>query len=256
MGSCWKLCAAAVVAGMLLAPFAAADDEEKDERFESQRDKVSYAIGLTLGESLKDQGVDVSIEMLNRGIKDSITGADKLMDEREMMMTLMEWQQQMADDYRRAQEEAAEKNLEEGRKFLEEYAQGDEVVKLDSGLMYRVIEEGDGPKPEADDTVSINYTGTLIDGTEFDSSRNWGDAAELQVGGVIPGVSEALKLMPVGSKWEIVIPSELGYGDEGAGDAIAPHAVLIFEIELLDIVEEQDVPMEGMDMDELRQMMD
>lgn len=250
------ICAAALVAGMLFAPFAAAEDEQKEERFADQREKISYAIGLTLGESLKDQGMDVNLEMLNRGISDSITGAEKLMDEREMMTTLMQWQEQMAEDYRKEQEEAAEKNLEEGSKYLEEYAKREDIVKLDSGLMYRVIQKGDGPKPEADDLVSINYTGKLVDGTEFDSSRNWGQAAELKVDGVIEGISEALKLMPVGAKWEVVIPPELGYGEQGAGDVIAPHAVLIFEIELLDIVEEQERPMEGMDMNDMRDMME
>jgi FKBP-type peptidyl-prolyl cis-trans isomerase len=199
-----------------------------------QKDKASYSIGLNVGNNLKRQDVDIDLKLLGAGLKDALAGKELLLSEEEsgevMRNFQVEHRKQQAER-RRAQ---GERNTEEGEKFLAENQKKPGVVSLPSGLQYKVIEQGSGPAPKANDTVTVHYRGTLIDGTEFDSSHKRGQPATFGVTGVIKGWTEALQLMPTGSKWELYIPAQLAYGEAGAG-TIPPNATLIFEVELLSV---------------------
>jgi len=208
---------------------------------ETQKDKVSYAIGLNLGKSLdqniKRDSVDIDPELIIKGLRDGMSGGQALLTDQEVQSVLAALQ---ADVRKRQQEQfqqALVKNKKEGDEFLQANKGKPGVVALPSGLQYKVIQTGDGPKPTAGDTVVCNYRGTLIDGTEFDSSYKRGQPATFPVGQVIKGWTEALQLMPVGSKWELYIPSELAYGERGTpnGGPIGPDETLIFQVELLSI---------------------
>lgn len=203
---------------------------------DTQKDKASYAIGMNIGRSMKKDNVDVDAEILARGLKDGLTGAKPLLTDEETQAVLTTLQ----NDVRKRQQEtfnqALAKNKEEGDAFLAANKGKPGVVALPSGLQYKVIQNGDGPKPTAADTVVCNYKGTLIDGTEFDSSYKRGQPATFPVNQVIKGWTEALQLMPVGSKWELYIPSNLAYGERGTqGGPIGPNETLVFEVELLSI---------------------
>ena len=204
-------------------------------QFRDQKEKVSYALGLSLGISLRRQDLDVDTATLMRGMNDGISGAQALMTEDEVRATVA----QMQNDLRAKQEEkarmAAVNNKKEGEEFLEANKTKEGVVALPSGLQYKVISQGTGPTPLATDTVVCNYRGTLINGVEFDSSYKRGQPATFQVNRVIRGWTEALQLMPAGSKWQLFIPSTLAYGDRGAGPDIGPNATLIFEVELVSV---------------------
>jgi FKBP-type peptidyl-prolyl cis-trans isomerase FklB len=195
------------------------------------KDKASYAIGMNIGKSIHKDSVDIDLSILMRGIKDSITGGKTLMTDDEARAALTALQADMV-----------KKMQQKGEIFLAENKSKEGVVTLPSGLQYRILKEGTGPKPTAADTVVCNYKGTLIDNTEFDSSYKRGQPATFPVSGVIKGWTEALQLMPVGSKWQLFIPSELGYGARGGpGGAIAPYSALIFEVELLSIQPKAEV---------------
>jgi FKBP-type peptidyl-prolyl cis-trans isomerase len=201
----------------------------------TDNDKASYAIGLNIGDNLHKQSVPVNPDMLALGLKDALTGGKPLMTDDEVKATLTAFQNQM----RKTQEEkmAAEgsANKKEGDAFLAANKAKAGVVTLPSGLQYKILTAGTGPKPTAADTVVCNYKGTLINGTEFDSSYKRGQPATFPVGQVIKGWTEALQLMPVGSKWQLFVPADLAYGDRGAGPDIGPNATLIFDVELLSI---------------------
>jgi FKBP-type peptidyl-prolyl cis-trans isomerase FklB len=207
----------------------------------TQKDKESYALGMNvgmgLGAKLKQQSVDIDQAILLRGMKDALAGSKTLLTEDEERAALT----QLTADVRAQQEAkaklAAESNKKEGADFLASNKTKDGVVALPSGLQYKVLTEGTGPKPTATDTVVCNYRGTLLSGKEFDSSYKRGQPATFPVSGVIKGWTEALQLMPVGSKWQLFIPSDLGYGDRGAGGDIGPGATLVFEVELVSIQE-------------------
>lgn len=206
----------------------------------SEQLKRSYAIGTNIGAQFASQELDLDMGALSAGIGDAIEGRELLLspeDLRNTMMVLMQEQQQMMiAKQQKQQEEAAVKatsNKEEGAAFLAANKQKEGVVTLESGLQYKVIAEGEGPVPTADSTVEVHYRGTLLDGTEFDSSYGRGQPVSFPVGGVIPGWTEALQLMKEGSKWELYIPSDLAYGDRGKGGDIGPGATLTFEVELL-----------------------
>jgi FKBP-type peptidyl-prolyl cis-trans isomerase FklB len=207
----------------------------------TQKDKESYALGMNvgmgLGAKLKQQSVDIDQAVLLRGMKDALAGGKTLLTEDEERAALT----QLTADVRAQQEAkaklAAETNKKEGLDFLTTNKSKDGVVALPSGLQYKVLTEGTGPKPAATDTVVCNYRGTLLSGKEFDSSYKRGQPATFPVSGVIKGWTEALQLMPVGSKWQLFIPSDLGYGDRGAGGDIGPGATLVFEVELVSIQE-------------------
>src|SRR5580698_976132 len=201
----------------------------------TQKDKASYAIGLNIGKSMHKDSVDVDTAILLRGLRDGLAGAKPLLTDDEARATMVALQA----DLRKKQEEKmavqGEANKKEGDAFLAENKTKDGVVTLPSGLQYKILTEGTGPKPTASDTVVCNYKGTLIDSTEFDSSYKRGQPATFPVSGVIKGWTEALQLMPVGSKWQLVVPSDLAYGERGQGPDIGPNATLIFEVELLSI---------------------
>jgi FKBP-type peptidyl-prolyl cis-trans isomerase len=197
---------------------------------ESQQQRVSYAIGLNLGRSLAAQKVKTDFDSLTRGIRDGLAGTSA-MDDQQIQQTMQELEQ----DMRSQRTAAGEKHQAEGAKFLAENEKKPGIQKTASGLQYQIVTAGDGPKPKATDKVKVHYRGTLIDGTEFDSSYSRDEPAVFPANRVIPGWTEALQMMPVGSKWKLFIPSALAYGAQGAGAAIPPNATLIFEVELLGI---------------------
>lgn len=193
-------------------------------------EKVSYALGLSLGNNLKNSGIEsLDYSKLAKGIQDA-------MEQNATEMSAQEAQTVISEFFQAIQEKASEKTIQEGKSFLEANAQRSEVTTLASGLQYEVITAGNGSTPAASDTVKVHYHGTLIDGTVFDSSVRRGEPATFGVTQVISGWVEALQLMPVGSKWKLFIPSNLAYGAQGAGQHIGPHTTLVFEVELLDIV--------------------
>jgi FKBP-type peptidyl-prolyl cis-trans isomerase FklB len=208
-----------------------------DKQLSSQKEKLSYAIGIDMGSSLKKNGIDVDADILFQGIKDSLTGAKQLMTEQELRETIQTAQKELQARQMEKMKALAEKNKKDGEAFLAENKKKKGVKTTASGLQYKVITEGKGKTPKATDTVTVNYKGTLVDGTEFDSSYKRNEPATFPVGGVIKGWTEALQLMKEGSKWQLVIPADLAYGERGGGP-IGPNAVLVFEVELLSIKSE------------------
>jgi FKBP-type peptidyl-prolyl cis-trans isomerase FklB len=209
---------------------------QKNVELKTQKDKVSYSIGLNIGSNMVRDSLDLDYDALVQGMKDAwLDTSKRMMKESEVQACMMTWQQEMQTKKMAHQQGVADKNKKDGEKFLEENKKEAGVVTLPSGLQYKVITEGKGPKPAATQTVVTNYSGTLIDGTEFDSSMKHGKPAEFPVNGVIKGWTEALQMMKVGSKWRLFIPPDLAYGDQGAGNVIPPGSTLIFEIELLQI---------------------
>lgn len=197
--------------------------------------KASYSFGVDFANRLKEQGIDLDIPALNRGITDAASGSKLAFEEGEMNQFKAEYTQQLRARLMQEQQQLAARNLEAGNKFLAENAKKQGVVTTASGLQYKVIKSGDGQSPKLDDTVTTHYRGTLIDGREFDSSYSRGQPASFPVKGVIKGWTEALQLMKVGDKWELYIPAELAYGATQRSELIQPNSTLIFELELLDI---------------------
>jgi FKBP-type peptidyl-prolyl cis-trans isomerase FklB len=208
----------------------------------TDKDKTSYAIGADLGMKLKQAEIEVDPAILSRAVKDVLSGSKTAMTEDEVRSKLMDLtkglqakQQEAQKKQAEADKSVGEKNRKDGEAFLAENKSKEGVVTLPSGLQYKILKTGDGPKPTTQDTVTCNYRGTLLDGKEFDSSYKRGQPASFPVGGVIKGWTEALQLMPVGSKWQLFIPADLAYGDRRAGPDITPGSTLIFEVELLSI---------------------
>jgi FKBP-type peptidyl-prolyl cis-trans isomerase FklB len=201
----------------------------------TDKEKQSYAMGMNLGLGLHKQGLSLDSAMLARGLRDGQTGAKTALTEDEMRAAVQQFQTQVRQKMQAAAQEQGSANRKTGEEFLAANKAKPGVVTLPSGLQYKILKEGDGPKPTASDTVKCNYVGTLINGKEFDSSSKHGGPASFPVSGVIKGWTEALQLMPVGSKWELYIPADLAYGDRGAGQDIGPGEALIFQIELLGI---------------------
>ncbi len=196
--------------------------------------RSSYAIGMMMGERWKQQGIDVNDEVFLRGLQDGEAGTNTLMTEKEMGDTLNQFQQTLMAKQKKMRAELGEKNKAEGSAFLAANKNNPGVVTLPDGLQYKVLTDGTGKTPVPDDTVTVNYRGTFIDGKEFDSSAKAGHPVQFPANHVIPGWTEALTKMKVGSKWELFIPSALAYGEQG-NRAIPPNATLIFEVELLDV---------------------
>lgn len=194
------------------------------------KDKASYSLGLNFGFNFKRQNVDLNLDAFAAGFKDAMSGKKPLMTEEEVRETMMAFEK----DMQQKQAETAQKNAAEGEKFLAENKTKEGVKTSASGLQYKVLKEGSGGQPKSSDTVTVNYRGTLIDGTEFDSSYKRGQPATFPVGGVIKGWTEALQLMKVGSKYQLFIPASLAYGEQGP-PGIPPNAILIFEVELMDV---------------------
>jgi FKBP-type peptidyl-prolyl cis-trans isomerase FklB len=204
--------------------------QEKSMQLKDQKDKVSYSIGLNIGLNLNRQNVQINPDAVTAGIKDAIAGKPQLTtDQVKEVMTAFE------KDMEQKQKAAGEKNAAEGTKFLEENKKKEGVKTTASGLQYKAIKEGSGPQPKATDTVTVNYRGTTISGTEFDSSYKRGQPATFPLNGVIKGWTEALQLMKVGSKYQLFLPPSLAYGERGVGPDISPNSTLIFEVELLDV---------------------
>jgi len=205
----------------------------------TRKDKFSYALGMNIGTGyklgLEKQGVEVDPSLLSQGVKDALSGAKTRLTEDEAKAVLTEVQSEVNKQRQEKMQQAAAANKTEGETFLAANKSKEGVVTLPDGLQYKILTAGTGPKPAASDSVVCNYRGTLINGTEFDSSYKRGQPATFGVGQVIKGWTEALQLMPVGSKWQLFIPSSLGYGERGAGADIGPNATLIFEVELLSI---------------------
>jgi FKBP-type peptidyl-prolyl cis-trans isomerase len=202
--------------------------------------KFSYALGMDIGSkvgpNLKKQSVDFDPALVSQGLKDAMSGGKTRLTEQEAQAALQEMQAAVTKERQEKMEKASAANKTEGDAFLTANKDKPGVVSLPSGLQYKILKEGSGPKPTASDTVACNYRGTLVNGTEFDSSeKHGGEPAKFGVGQVIKGWTEALQLMPVGSKWQLYVPPTLAYGDRGAGADIGPNATLIFDVELLSI---------------------
>ena len=202
----------------------------------TQKEKASYALGMNFGTGLRKQSIEIDPAILARGLRDSFSNGKTLLTEDEARAVLTQLQGEVRKRQQEQAQQLGDANKKQGMAFLEANKTKDGVVTLASGLQYKVLQEGTGPKPAPTDTVVCNYRGTLLDNTEFDSSYKRGQPITFPVtGGVIKGWTEALLLMPVGSKWQLFIPSELAYGDRGFGGQIGPNATLIFEVELLSI---------------------
>jgi FKBP-type peptidyl-prolyl cis-trans isomerase FklB len=208
---------------------------QENPALKTQKERMSYIIGMDIGTNLKKQSVDIDPNILAKGIKDGLAGGKSLLNEQEVRETVAVFQKEMAARL----EELGKKNKKEGETFLTENKKKEGVKTLPSGLQYKVIKAGTGKKPKLADTVTTHYRGTLIDGTEFDSSYKRGQPATFQVSGVIPGWTEALQLMEEGAKWQLFIPSNLAYGERGMAGTIGPNATLLFEIELISVQEKK-----------------
>jgi FKBP-type peptidyl-prolyl cis-trans isomerase len=201
----------------------------------TSKDKFSYALGMRMGANLKKQEVPVDPAILSRGLKDALAGGKTLMTDQEAQTALSDVQNDLRKKQQEKMQAEGAENKKVGDAFLAANKSKEGVVTTPSGLQYKILKEGTGPKPTATDSVVCNYKGTLINGTEFDSSYKRGQPATFPVNGVIKGWTEALQLMPVGSKWQLFIPAELAYGERGPGGQIGPNSTLIFEVELLSI---------------------
>jgi FKBP-type peptidyl-prolyl cis-trans isomerase FklB len=201
----------------------------------TQKDKVSYAIGMSIGHNFVRQKIDVDPDIVARGAKDAMSGGNLMMTEEESKTVLTEFQKGLMEAQEKEMKTASEKNAKEGTAFLTENGKKKGVVTLKSGLQYKIVTPGKGKMPKKGDSVTVNYRGTLIDGTEFDSSYKRGEPATFPVDEVIAGWTEALQLMKEGSKWQLFIPSNLAYGERGAGQSIGPSTTLIFDVELISI---------------------
>jgi len=204
--------------------------EEKAAEFKDQKDKFSYAVGLNIGMNFKRQNIEVNTDMINAGVKDGLSGKPQMtMDQiRDVMMNFEK-------DMQAKQAEVGKKNEADAEKFLADNKKKEGVKTTASGLQYKVLKEGNGAQPKSTDNVTVNYRGTLMDGTEFDSSYKRGQPATFPVAGVIKGWTEALQLMKVGSKYQLFIPPALAYGEHSPSPQIPPNSLLIFEVELMNV---------------------
>jgi FKBP-type peptidyl-prolyl cis-trans isomerase FklB len=218
------LTAAALLA---LAPLAQA----ADSKFTTDKQRLSYAIGFQIGSQLKGDGLDLDTSALSQAIMDVLAGTDPQLTPDEMQAAVDKYR-----DQRMAQHQAAaQKNLEASSKFLEENKKNKDIVTLDSGLQYKVLTKGTGKKPSPTDSVTVNYRGTLTNGVEFDSSYSSGKPVTFPVNRVIQGWQDVLPMMEEGAKWQVFIPPQLAYGENGSGGTIGPNEALIFEIELVKV---------------------
>jgi len=222
-----------VVLGVVL--LASQLSAQESQVLKSEKEKLSYGMGMEIANNLKRQSFDVDVDLLLKGMRDALSGGKTLMTEQEARQILTAFQKEMMAKQKEAAKVLGEKNKKEGEAFLAENKKKEGVIALPSGLQYKVIKAGAGKKPKLTDKVKTHYRGTLINGTEFDSSYRRGEPVTFPVKGVIPGWTEALQLMEEGAKWQLFIPSNLAYGERGAGGTIGPNATLIFEVELISI---------------------
>lgn len=224
-----------VLAVVLVLMAAGCGAGEKKIELNDQKAKVSYGIGMSLGTDFKAQGIEIDPDVMAQAIKDVTTGGKTLMTEEEVRKVITDFQKEVVAKQEAKAKEGGNKNLKDGETFLAENSKKEGIVTLPSGLQYKVEKKGAGKKPGPSDSVTVHYKGTLIDGTEFDSSYKRGEPVSFPVGGVIPGWTEALQLMEEGSKWQLFIPAKLAYGERGAGAQIGPNSTLVFDVELLKV---------------------
>ena len=220
---------------LTVALFSATLPAEDKPVLKDQKDKVSYSIGLEIGSGMKKQKLDVNADLIVAGFRDALSGRKPLLSEAESKEVMSRFEAEMEARMEKEANELTEKNKKESETFLAENKKKDGVKTLPSGLQYKVLKDGAGASPKLEDQVTTHYRGTLIDGTEFYSSYSRKEPAKIGVGQVIKAWQEALPLMKVGSKWQLFIPSDLAYGERGAGGVIGPNAALIFDLELISI---------------------
>lgn len=215
---------------------AAATNKAQPENptIQSRKDKLSYALGIDLARGLKWQRIDVDVDLVVRALRDALAGNKLLMTDDDVTATLQMFEAERKQDFEHARTMLSAKNKKAGESFVAENVKKEGIVTLPSGLQYKILKPGDGQKPTLDDSVVCHYRGTLLDGTEFDSSYKRNQPATLPVKGLIKGWSQALQIMPVGSKWQLFIPPQLAYGERVVG-GIGPNAMLVFEVELISI---------------------
>lgn len=228
-----RLVTAVALGSLVTMPLTALAQDKVD--LDGDQAKLSYSIGATLGQGLSRDIKDLDVDAFAAAIKDVYGDDEMQMSQDEISTTLTQYQQQKVAEQKAEQKKVADENRKKSEDFLEENAKKDGVETTDSGLQYQVLESGDGESPTADDTVRVNYEGTLPDGTVFDSSYKRGEPISFKVGQVIPGWQEALKMMHVGDTWMITVPSDLAYGPAGTGGPIGPNQALQFKVELLAI---------------------
>jgi len=220
-----------IIVGIITLAFVVtASAQDKPAPFKDQKDKFSYAVGLNIGMNFKRQNIDTNPEMITTGIKDAMAGKPQMTTD-QVKETMVAFEK----DMQQKQADAAKKNEGDSEKFLAANKSKEGVKTTASGLQYKVIKEGNGAQPKSSDTVTVNYRGTLVDGTEFDSSYKRGQPATFPLGGVIKGWTEGLQLMKVGSKYQFFVPSALAYGEHSPSPQIPPGSALIFEVELMDV---------------------
>lgn len=231
---------------LLLSGQLAAQDRGGKIEPKTTKQKASYSIGLNLGMNLKRGAVDLDVDMLAQGIRDALSGGKTLLSEAEAEKAMAAFEKEVMAKQKARDQAASAQNQKKGDAFLAENKTKQDVKTTKSGLQYKILKQGKGPRPKLGDSVTTHYKGTLLDGKEFDSSYARKEPATFPVRGVIPGWTEALQLMTVGSKWQLFVPSELAYGKASAGPDIGPNSTLIFEVELLDIAkskpEQLDLP--------------
>lgn len=218
----------------ILSLSAFADDADKASNFKNNREMTSYSLGVQTSRTFVRDEVDVDLDMFIKGLKDGSGGKELLLSETQLRKVLSGFQSDFRRNLKKTRAIAAADNIRKAKVFFDENKKKPGVIALDNGLQYRVIKEGNGKKPTEADTITCNYRGTLIDGTQFDASEE-GVPAILKVAQLIPGMKQALSMMPIGSHWELFIPSPLAYGPRAAGAEIGPNETLIFDIELLSI---------------------
>ncbi len=226
---------------------AAAPEEAAPAKPETLSQRAGYAIGINFGTNMKQQEVDIDLDAMIQGLRDGLAGKEGSMTQEEMQATMTEFQTAMAAKQQAAAEKALTENKAEGDAFRQQFAAQEGVQSTASGILYQVMQEGSGAKPTPADRVSVHYKGTLTDDTQFDSSYDRGQPATFPVTGVVQGWQEILQLMPVGSKWKVVIPPDLAYGERGSPPRIGPGETLVFEIELLGIEAQGDAAAPGAD---------
>jgi FKBP-type peptidyl-prolyl cis-trans isomerase FklB len=227
------------LASVLVATIGLAQDKQE---LKDQKEKESYSIGLQIGTTFKEGKKVVNTDKLLRGVKDGLSGAKPLLTEDQIKETMMAFQKEIMEGRAAAQKEAGVKNAAEGEKFLAENGKKEGVKTTASGLQYKVLSEGAGDSPKESDTVITNYKGSLLDGTEFDSSYKRNEPITFPVNGVIKGWTEALQLMKPGAKYQLFVPSKLAYGEPGRPPKIGPNSTLIFEVELISIKAPEATP--------------
>lgn len=208
---------------------------EDQATLSTEQDKISYSVGYQLGGITKNQAVELDHELVLQGVRDALDGTDPKLTDDERQAALNDLKQQITLAQQKRAEELADQNLAASLQFMSENTKKEGITTLPSGLQYKELVAGDGKSPTAEDSVTVNYRGKLIDGTEFDSSYKRNKPASFKVNRVIKGWTEALQLMQEGDKWEIYIPPELGYGARGAGRSIPANSALIFEVELISV---------------------